>query len=275
MAVKIGIIGYGRMGSAIAERIKDTYELCVFDADVQKTEGLTGVVACGDIAAVAQSADTLILAVKPQDFERVLPLILVSGSGNTLVISIAAGVTLAYLRQGLGHDRLIRVMPNLPARIGRGVTAITCGSEVSDGDRAQAREIFQSLGITVDVPEDLMDAVTAVSGSGPGFLCALLEGQPRDTWQDFAKRVFSVYLREAAVTSGFDDETAGRLVEATTQGTLDLLEITGISPEELRVQVTSKGGTTEAGLRVLQGNIHNLVDAVRAAITRAQELSKR
>ncbi|MCG8431029.1 MAG: pyrroline-5-carboxylate reductase [Candidatus Omnitrophica bacterium] len=275
MKAKVGIIGYGRMGSAIAERIREYYEVIVFDTDSRKISGLTGLTPAADIAALAQTADTLILAVKPQDFEQVLPVILAAGSGNILIISIAAGVTLGYLRQALGHERLIRAMPNLAARIGRGVTAITCGADVSGEDIRQAERIFQSLGATLTVGEEMMDAVTAVSGSGPGFLCALLEEQPRDKWQEFAERVFIVYLREAALHCGFDEETASLLVEETARGTLDLLEITGISPAELRSQVTSKGGTTAAGLQVLQGNIHNLVDAVGAARARAQELSKR
>jgi pyrroline-5-carboxylate reductase len=271
---KIGILGFGTMGSAIAERLKSRYQVCVFDKDQSKTNSLQGMDVAGDVSALVSWSDALILAVKPQDFSNMLAEVQPAVAGK-LIISIAAGISSAYIESVLGRARVIRVMPNLPVKIGKGLACLCKGRYADDADIDFSRELFNSVGKTLKIEEPMMDAATAVSGSGPGFFYALLEHMPQEQWEDFSRKVFIPAFSQAAQAVGFPERDAGVLARVTTEGSLALLKETRLSAERLRLQVTSKGGTTEAGLKALQGDVERLSAAVGAALGRARELSKK
>lgn len=271
---KIGILGFGVMGSAIAERLRSHYQVCVFDKDQSKTNSLQGMDVAGDVSTLVIWSDALILATKPQDFSGMLAEVKPAVAGK-LIISIAAGIPSAYIEDALGRARVIRVMPNLPAKIGKGVICLCKGRYADDADIDFSGELFNYVGKTLQIEESMMDAATAVSGSGPGFFYALLERMPQGQWEDFSRKIFIPAFSQAAQAVGFPAKDAGVLARATTEGSLALLKETRLSAGQLRMQVTSQGGTTEAGLKALQGNIERLSAAVGAALERARELSKK
>jgi pyrroline-5-carboxylate reductase len=214
------------------------------------------------------------LAVKPQDFDSVLNEIKNNVEGE-LIISIAAGISTVDIEKILGKSRVIRVMPNLPVKIGEGMTCLWQGKSARDSDLDFAEELFKHLGQTLRVEENLMNVVTAISGSGPGYFYALIQNKPREEWEYYGRKVFMPHLSATAKKIGFSHEQAEILASATTAGSIALLQRTGLSPEKLRIQVTSPGGTTEAGLKELKNDIKYLDKAVEAAVKRAEELSKR
>jgi pyrroline-5-carboxylate reductase len=228
----------------------------------------------GDVSTLVIWSDALILATKPQDFSGMLAEVKPAVAGK-LIISIAAGIPSAYIEDALGRARVIRVMPNLPAKIGKGVICLCKGRYADDADIDFSGELFNYVGKTLQIEESMMDAATAVSGSGPGFFYALLERMPQGQWEDFSRKIFIPAFSQAAQAVGFPAKDAGVLARATTEGSLALLKETRLSAGQLRMQVTSQGGTTEAGLKALQGNIERLSAAVGAALERARELSKK
>jgi pyrroline-5-carboxylate reductase len=271
---KIGIIGYGNMGSAIAGRIKARYRVWVFDKDKEKTRGLEGINLPQDITGLVKQSDVVIIAVKPQDFDIVLDETKDYIKGK-LIISIAAGIKTGYIEERLGRVRVIRAMPNLPAMIGEGANCICRGGLATTRDLAIALELFELLGTTFTFDEDKMDAVTAVSGSGPGYLYDFLHRENIDYRNIPQEKIrdFSVDFKQAAELVGLDKKDAGRLVDVTIRGSLAMLSATDEIPVVLRDKVASKGGTTEAGLNVLHGG-GSLIEAVKKAAERAKELSR-
>jgi pyrroline-5-carboxylate reductase len=218
-------------------------------------------------------SDVIILAVKPQDFDRVLSDMKDNVKGK-LVISIAAGIKTSYIERVLGGARVIRTMPNLAARVGRGMTCLCRGSRATHEDMEFSKGLFGFLG-TAEIldSENMMDAATAVSGSGPGFFFDQVAGKPKDEIILFAQKEFIPNLLIAAQHVGFSPEQAKILADTTTSGSIAFLQQTGLSPEQAEKQVASKGGTTEAGLNALHEG-GSLVDAVKAALNRSKELSK-
>jgi pyrroline-5-carboxylate reductase len=272
--MKIGILGFGNMGSAMGERLKLKYQVFVFDKDAEKTKDCPGITVVKSLDDLANSANALILAIKPQDFEKSLEEIKKHEQMH-LIISIAAGITTSYIEARLGKKAVIRAMPNLPAKVGEGMIGITKGKYATDIDLSFVQGLFNRLGKTLVVEERMMDAITAVSGSGPGFLYELINNIPRAEWDSFIKEQFVPKLSYAAGQIGFTPEQAGLLAETTAQGSLSLLHISKIPAAILKVRVTSKGGTTEAGLLALHGKVENLELAVRAAFKRSEELSRK
>jgi pyrroline-5-carboxylate reductase len=272
--MKIAILGYGNMGSAIAGRLKDKHELFIFDKDKSKTIGCPGMTVAENLDEFLKSAGTLILAIKPQDFDEILGEIK-KHSQIRLVISIAAGIPIAYIESKLDDLAVMRVMPNLPAKIGAGMICLSRGKHVSDTDLFFSRALFNQMGKTLVVAEKMMDAVTAVSGSGPGFFYELLGNRAESDWDKFIQNEFIPELSLAAQSVGFSPEEARILSTTTAQGSLALLKDSQSPPWLLKGKVASKGGTTEAGLAVLQGKIGNLGGAVKAALKRSEELSKK
>lgn len=264
MKEKIGIIGFGNMGSAIYQRIKSKYTVYVFDKDKTKTNNLQKINITETLADLADKADVVILAVKPQDFDAVLAEIK-HYIDKKLVISIAAGIRTSSIEKFLGDARIMRAMPNMPAKIGKGITCLAQGESANKADLNLTQKLFSYLGETLKLNEEAMNAVTAVSGSGPAYVCYYLESEKQNFLADFQK---------AAEGVGFSSKEAKFLVKATNCGTLDFLKKTKISPAELRRQVTSKGGTTEAALEVL-GRGGSLEEAVKAALVRAETLAKK
>jgi len=270
---KIGIIGFGNMGSAIAERIKRTYRVIVFDKDVKKINALEGIEVAKEVRRLVGKSEVIILAVKPQDFDGLLQEIK-DYVGNKLIISIAAGITTAYIEKALKGAKVVRVMPNLPAKIGEGMSGIAKGKSATAEDLNFTYKLFRRLGEALIVKEDMIPAITAISGSGPGFLCDLVEGKSIHQIEVFTKGNFIPVLTSTSTDLGFTFEQSKILAEKTGWGTVKFIESGLLSPQEIKKQVASKKGTTEAGLHVLKHNIKNLTAAAKAALKRAKELSK-
>jgi pyrroline-5-carboxylate reductase len=269
----IGIIGFGNMGSAIAQRLKGSFKVFIYEKDLTKLQNADGMTILGSIEDMLDAAQTIIIAVKPQDFDPVLEE-LRGKILKKLLISIAAGISTDYIEERVGEVPVIRAMPNLPAKIGMGMICLCKGRYALETDLSYSRELFDFLGKTLVFDESMMDAVTAVSGSGPGFFFGLIEDKPESEWPVYATNIFTPLLIEAAREIGFNQQQAQTLAVATAEGSLALLRQAKSTPEVLRMQVTSKGGTTEAGLKVLS-QTHSLVDAVKAAAQRATEIAKR
>jgi len=208
--------------------------------------------------AATRGCDTLVLAVKPQDMRAALAS-LGAGVGGMLVISIAAGLRLDDLARWMGgHRRIVRCMPNTPALIGKGIAGLYALPEVSAQERARAEQVLAAVGEVVWVDaEALLDPVTAVSGSGPAYVFWFIE-----------------QLAAAGARLGLEPRTAQRLALATVRGAAELAAQSGESPTVLRERVTSKGGTTEAALKVLaeEGVAERLERAIEAASRRGAEL---
>ena len=256
----IGIIGGGNMGEALVKGLYAKHCVYVCESNASRVKYLKnkyrGIV-LGDLHVV-QDASIIILAVKPQDMELLLKQIPVGK--NTLFISIAAGLTTKFFEKHLGGKvRVVRAMPNMPALIGEGITAICAGRYASTKDLKAAQNILRSIGQTVVVKESMIDAVTAVSGSGPAYVFLFIE-----QWIN------------AAVKLGFSQLQAKQLVYKTLLGSAHLLEKSPFDASELRVKVTSKGGTTQAAMDVFsKGKFDRLMEkALLAAKKRAKELAK-
>ncbi len=235
--------------------------LGITDVRAEARASLTAELGVLDFASNAEAcawADEVVLAVKPQVLPNVLSEIADALAPNTLVISIAAGVTIERLEQGLrGHTRIVRAMPNTPALVGEGATALARRPGVSDADFAEATRLFSMAGTVVTVDERLLDAVTGLSGSGPGYAFVAIEA-----------------LSDAGVRMGLPRDVATKLAAQTLLGAAKLLLETGEHPGKLKDMVTSPGGTTIAGLAALErGGLRNaLIAAVEAATARSKEL---
>ncbi len=221
-----------------------------------------GVNASEENAPVAKGADVVVLAVKPQILQEVVtPLGSLVAEARPLLISVAAGVTSSSIERWVGgQPALIRVMPNTPALIGAGISALYANSNVSDDQRALAEKIMAAVGKTIWIKEEtLMDAVTAVSGSGPAYFFYVMQA-----------------IHDAAVREGLDAQTARLLSLETALGAARLAVESTEDPGSLQAQVTSPGGTTEAAIKVLNdsGVRETVQKAVSAARARGGELAK-
>ena len=258
--MQTAFIGGGHMASAIIGGLRGTgtpaASIVVADpvrAQLDRLSREFDVRTTRDNAAAAVSADVIVLAVKPQDLPSVAVDIATSvraeaASLRRLFISIAAGVRVVDLARWLGADApIVRAMPNRPALIGSGITALYAGPGVTPADRAAAGRLLATCGATVWVDDEaLMDAVTAVSGSGPAYFFLLIEA-----------------LEAAGIEQGLAPDTARRLAVATAEGAGRLAAVSSEAPSVLRAQVTSKGGTTAAALDVFEN------DGLRAMVSRA------
>ncbi|TVQ31222.1 MAG: pyrroline-5-carboxylate reductase [Phycisphaeraceae bacterium] len=214
-----------------------------------------------DLGPHLESAAPLLLAVKPQVFPDVASTLapLMGGEGR-VVISILAGTRSARIREALGGGaRVVRVMPNTPARIGEGMSAVALGAGTQPGDEALAMSLFDACGEVVRIDESLMDAYTALAGSGPAYVFYLAEA-----------------MAKAGVEMGFDEQTADRIVRQTIRGAGMLLASSEESASELRAAVTSKRGTTEAATNSMDesGVMESIVHAALAARDRGAELGR-
>ncbi len=273
---KIGFIGAGNMGRALIKGLlkKGSVEprnIIVSDPDKDKLGFMSkiGITLARDNPEVVVKSDILILAVKPKDIERILEDIAgllqglsspASGKPPRLIISLVAGITIGYIEGHLGKDiPVVRVMPNTPALIGEGMTAISRGKFAGEEEEKITEELFQGVGETVEVAEELMGAVTALSGSGPAYVFAVMES-----------------LVEAGVKEGLSSDLAQRLVSQTVLGAVRMAIETGEKFSALIETVASPGGTTEAALRVFKekGLRDILAEGVRAAAERAKELRR-
>jgi pyrroline-5-carboxylate reductase len=209
----------------------------------------------------AREAGIVVLSVKPQVMNKLLDEIAPALDASKLVISIAAGVPIAAIERKVGHGvRIVRTMPNTPALVGAGATALSPGEHATEADLAQARALFEAVGKAVVVDEVLLDAVTGLSGSGPAYIFLIIEA-----------------LSDAGVKVGLARATSQELAAQTVLGSAKLLLETGEHPGRLKDQVTSPGGTAIAGLHTLEagGLRTTLMNAVEAATRRSHELGKK
>lgn len=260
---KIGIIGGGNMGEAILARTRKHYSVCVSEKDLTRQKYLekTYHVASFDIPLLVKSSSVIIVAVKPQDMGGALKEIGSVVTRSQPVISIAAGITTQFIEKILGKNiRVVRTMPNMPALIGEGMTAICGGRFAKKSDIDLTGSIFNNLGKTVIVSEESMDAITAVSGSGPAYVYLFME-----------------CIIKAAKSLGLKEKLAADLIKQTFLGSINLLLKRNEDPAILRAKVTSKGGTTAAALDVfMHKGIDKIInEALKAAKKRARALSKK
>ncbi len=274
---RVAFLGTGNMATALMKGIIEAEltrpeDIIISDIDKEKLgvrssafrrnlakRGL-GVIGAKDNREAVKEADVIILAVKPKDIEGLLNEIKESLDSKKLVISIVAGITTSYIEKMLKKEiPVVRVMPNTPVAVKEGTSAFSIGKYISQEQEEIVESIFGAVGKTVKVEENLMDAVTALSGSGPAYIFYIIAS-----------------LIEAAVSLGLDKKTATTLAIQTVLGSAKLLQETGEEPATLRERVTSKGGTTEAALLVLdEGRLKETLDkALKAAAKRSQELKR-
>jgi pyrroline-5-carboxylate reductase len=264
---KLGFIGAGNMGEAlvkglIASKAAKPSQILVSarrPERVQELVRLYGVRGASN-AEVARESDVLVLAVKPQILDQVLRGIAPELQRDRLVISVAAGVPIAAIERRLHPPlRIVRAMPNTPATVGAGATAIALGEHATEADLAAAKTIFDSVGLTVVLDENQLDAVTGLSGSGPAYMFLIIEA-----------------LADAGVKVGLARRSAMQLAAQTMLGSAKLLIESGQHPGLLKDGVTSPGGTAIAGLHTLEaGGLRNvLMNAVEVATRRSKELGE-
>lgn len=263
---KMVVIGGGRMGEAIVRGLIDARVVTAADVVVVEpvearrdtlTAGL-GVGCVADAAEAVLSADTVLLAVKPQVIDDIVRVIAPSVRPGAVVVSIAAGITTARLEALLPVDTpVVRVMPNTPAMVKQGMSLVSGGFAATDAHVESVRGLFASLGRAVVLDEGDQDAATAISGSGPAYVALFIDA-----------------LVEAGVRQGLPRDIALESAVQTFRGTAELLERSGMTPGELIEAVSSPGGTTVAALGALdrRGFRESIDEAVAAAVARAKEL---
>ena len=261
---KIGFIGAGQMAKALARGFVNADkvtggDVAIYDpsADACKAfqSDVSGAKVCDKASDVIDSSDVVFLAVKPQHMSSVFPS--VSDSPTCLFVSIAAGVTLANLEGGLKTDRVVRVMPNTPCLVGAGAAGYSRAVGASEKDGQYVGELLNSVGVAFELPENLIDAVTGLSGSGPAFVYQVIEA-----------------MSDGGVRVGLPRNVATQLAAQTVLGAAKMVLETGEHPGVLKDNVASPGGTTIAGLHALEsgGLRSTMIDAIQSATERSQEL---
>jgi pyrroline-5-carboxylate reductase len=265
----VGFVGGGNMATALikgllAARLYRPEQLCASDIDASRLQGLRRRFHIGtttDNRALVRAAKVVVLAVKPQIIDTVLAQLRAVATAKQLFISIAAGVPAARLEAGLGaHVRILRVMPNTPALLGKGMAVLVRGRHATAADERLGLRLLRAAGRAVSVSDErLLDAVTGLSGSGPAYVYSFAEA-----------------LIAGGVASGLPAALATELALQTITGAAAMLQETGETPAALRAMVTSPGGTTLAGLTELARR--GFKDAVAAAVVtatrRSQELGR-
>lgn len=261
----IGFIGVGVMGSSLIKSLLvssiNTEQICITDKSIEKAAEISSTyqVKVKSITEIGQDCDVIFLAVKPQDLDTVLSELSQSLKKETLLISIAAGKTTKFIASKLANKNpVVRVMPNTPAQIGQGVSAISPGASATNDHLSLAKDLLSASGLVVEVAEEDQDAVTALSGSGPAYFFNFIEA-----------------MIKAGVNLGLTEEIATQLAIGTIAGSAAMLQESGIDAATLRKNVTSPNGTTAAALKVFSdSNLEKIVaDAMAAAKKRAQELA--
>jgi pyrroline-5-carboxylate reductase len=268
MTIRFGMIGGGVMAEAllsrlVAQQVYPATAILVSEPMAERRSFLAekyGVQVTRDNQLAAAAQEAIMLAIKPQVFATVAAeLNAIANPAAPIVLSILAGITLTQLEQAFPQQAVIRVMPNTPAQVGAGISAIAASHQATPAQVAVASQIFATVGQVVNVPESMMDAVTGLSGSGPGYVAIVIEA-----------------LADGGVVAGLPRPIAMQLAIQTVLGTATLLQTTGMHPGQLKDQVTSPGGTTIAGIAQLekQGLRSALIEAVRSATLRSQELGR-
>jgi len=264
----IGIAGVGKMGEALVRgllvgRVVPPTRILVSDAIPSRAKEVAakhGVGHTGSIGELAAKSDVLFLAAKPKDMAALVEGIATHIKRDSLVITLAAGVRTAFVEKVLaGRGRVVRIMPNLPCAVGEGATAFALGETATEHDALTVEEIFGSIGRVTMVEERMLDAVTGLSGSGPGFIAALAHS-----------------MIEGGVRSGLPREVAYRLTLQTMKGTAELLFNDGLEPMQLYRMVATPNGTTMAGWAIMEkhGVPQAVTEGIVAASKRAAELAE-
>ncbi len=266
--MKIGFIGSGKMAEALMKsfldaelvKVKNLYASDVKKERLSELKDRLKVNLALSNKGILKNCDVVFLSVKPQNMEEVLNDIGEKAEKRHLIISIAAGVNLEKLEKALQKARVVRVMPNTPCLAGEGMSAFCLGKNANEDDRETVNKLMSSCGKCIEVKEEMMDAITALSGSGPAFFALLLQ-----------------YFAEAGARHGLKEEGAALLAKQTFYGTGKLLAGEDLQPEKLIEMVASKGGTTEAGLEVLQqSDVREVImRTVEAAVKRSKQLGGR
>jgi pyrroline-5-carboxylate reductase len=264
--MKIAFIGGGNMGTAILSALIDKglarpADITVSDIMKERLEYLKntyGVLVTTANTSAIGGKDVILLSVKPQTLPEIMPELKGKINSGQLIISIMAGIKISSIREGSGHNSIVRVMPNMAAQVFEGMSGWTTTPEVSNDQKELARSVLQSIGREIYFDDEkYLDMVTSVSGSGPAYFFYFVEA-----------------LTEAGVKIGFSHDVAYELVLQTLIGAGKLMHESGTDPAELRKMVTSKGGTTAAALDILEkGEFKDLVvRALMAAYNRSKEL---
>lgn len=263
--MRIAILGGGVMGETLAagllQRMEERPDIVVAEKRPDRAAELQAAlgVELADAPSAVEGADVVILVVKPQDMATLLSEVGPRVEPDAVVISIAAGISTATIEAALARGgHVVRAMPNTPALVGKAVTGVSGGASCRPEHVAAARGLLESVGMVVEVPEALQDAVTAVSGSGPAYLFYLAEA-----------------MLDAALALGLDEATARAMVTGTLDGAATLLATSDSSARELRAKVTSPNGTTAAATAVFDElGLGRVVEAgIQAARNRSRELS--
>ena len=259
----LGFLGAGNMAEAIlrgtvgrgALRSNSAWACDVLADKLQTFADELGIQTTDRPADLFDAAGSIVLAVKPQDLPAALDSIADRVTPDHLLISIAAGMPLSKIAQHLPEaTRLVRVMPNTPALVGTGAAAVAAGTHATDRDRYAALALFGAVGVACEVDEAAMDAVTALSGSGPAYVFRFME-----------------ILKEAGIEMGLEPAIAQKLTLQTFLGAARLAVESGEEPAELRRRVTSKGGTTAAALAIFEAN--DLAGVFRSGVLAARDRS--
>jgi pyrroline-5-carboxylate reductase len=264
----LALIGGGNMGGAIlravvSQGIVPAERLLLVEPEAEKAAALSEATGCAVQSKMdgrVSEYELLLLATKPQGAPLVLAELRSHLIPEQTVVSVMAGISLTTLRNGLGHERLVRTMPNTPAQLGEGMTVVYADPAVPEASRKQVQAVFGACGTCLEVDhEDAIDAATAVSGSGPAYVFYLAE-QMMVAAQDF----------------GFSESAAQTLVQKTLRGAILLWEQKGVSAATLRRQVTSPGGTTEAAVTHFESQAvgQHLQEGLQKAYQRAKELAR-
>ncbi len=268
MTYELGLLGAGNMAEAIVrgvlrcDRITNKQTIVSNPSQGRRTffETELGVAATGDNNTVARAVKTLVLCVKPQKAAAVLAEIAGSLDAGTLIVSVMAGISAGFIQSALGGKRrVVRAMPNTPMLVGEGMVAVARGSFATAADIQEATHLFSSAADVMEVTEDQIDAVTAVSGSGPAYFFYLVEA-----------------MTAAGVELGLTEDQALRLATRTACGAGHMLVAGAETPAELRRRVTSPNGTTHAAIQHMAavGFPKIVADAMAAAEKRSKELGK-
>jgi pyrroline-5-carboxylate reductase len=261
----IGFIGAGVMGTALIKSLLSigikANQICISEKVAEKSQELNRTLGISEksIAEIASQCDLIFLAVKPQDLADLLTQLSKSLPEKTLLLSIAAGKTTSFIEAGIGKaNPVIRIMPNTPAQVGKGVSAISGGKYAKADDLAIATNLLSASGLVVQVAEAQQDAVTALSGSGPAYLFYFVEE-----------------MIKSGVALGLSQEIATKLAIGTITGSAAMLQESGLDAATLRKNVTSPNGTTAAAINEFEkANLAQIInDAMSAAKKRAQELA--
>jgi pyrroline-5-carboxylate reductase len=266
--MNIGFLGTGNMGGAIIngyakQAITNGDTLFAFDLNTEKVRALAekiGLIPCATQEDLVTRSDVVILGLKPNIYDAVLPELAPFFTEGKLVVTMAAGISIGFIESYLGANTpIIRIMPNTPAMVNQGMTAVCRNAHVDDKTFQQVFQIFTAIGKAEEVPEELIHCVIGVSGSSPAYTYMYIDA-----------------LANEAVKNGMSYKQAVIFAAQSVLGAATMVLETGESPEQLRINVCSPGGTTIEAVQVLQTNgfEENIGQAFRAAVTKSKEMTK-